>query len=82
VTVSIHFLSDLWRSARRPRVLRRCLVIAAVVGTVLTTINLGDLILRGPLDVRLAMKIGANFVVPFIVSNLGAMASLPDRRSD
>jgi hypothetical protein len=71
------FCADLWRSARRPAVLRRCLIISVVVGTVLTTVNLGDVIWRGAIDLPVVLKIGANYLVPFIVSNLGAMTPLP-----
>jgi hypothetical protein len=70
------FLRDLWRSARRPAVFRRCVLIAVVVGSLLTAVNLGGSIVRGDVDVHVLLKIAANFCVPFIVSNLGAMASL------
>ncbi|MGE3601664.1 MAG: hypothetical protein AB7N70_39690 [Dehalococcoidia bacterium] len=73
----VRFCVDLWCSARRPAVLRRCLIVAAVVGTVLTAVNLGDVIWQGAVDLRVALKIVANFLVPFVVSNLGAMTSLP-----
>ena len=42
----------------------------------LTAVNLGGSIVRGDVDVHVLLKIAANFCVPFIVSNLGAMASL------
>jgi hypothetical protein len=73
----IRFCVDLWMSARRPNVLRRCLVVAAVVGTILTAVNLGDVIWRGAIDLPVVLKIGANYVIPFVVSNVGAMTSLP-----
>jgi hypothetical protein len=71
------FLADLWRSARRPPVLRRCATIAAVVGTLLTVVNLGDVVLAGYADWRLGVKVVFNYVLPFVVSNLGAVSSLP-----
>jgi hypothetical protein len=55
----------------------RCLAIAAVVGSVLTAVDLGGVIWRGALDLPVVLEIGANFLVPFIVSNLGAMTTLP-----
>jgi hypothetical protein len=58
-------------------VYRRCVVIAAVVGTLLTAVNLGGVIWRGAVDLPVLLKIGANFLVPFIVSNVGAMTTLP-----
>ncbi len=54
--------------------LRRTVRIAAVVGVVLTAINEGDLLLQGKASSATAIKIGLNFVVPFIVSNLGVLA--------
>jgi hypothetical protein len=77
----VRFCVDLWASARRPAVLRRCLIIAAVVGTILTAVNLGGVIWRGAVDLPVVLKIGANYVVPFVVSNLGAMTSPPTARS-
>jgi len=69
-------MANLWRSARRPAVFRRCVLIAIVVGSLLTAVNLGGSIWRGDVDAHVVLKIVANFLVPFIVSNLGAMASL------
>jgi hypothetical protein len=67
-----------WRSAlaycRRPHHLRRTLRIALVVGLVLTAINQLDVILRGDATAGTWMKCGLNFVVPFIVSNLGLLS--------
>ncbi len=72
----IAFCVDLWRSARRPAILRRCATIAAMVGTILTLVNQGDAVLAGRLDAALWWKVPANYLVPFLVSNLGAMSSL------
>lgn len=75
----ITFCLDLWHSARRPAILRRCAAIAAVVGTLLTLVNQGDVILAGRGDASLPLRIVANYLIPFTVSNLGAMSSLPPR---
>jgi hypothetical protein len=53
--------------------LRRTLRIALVVGIVLTAINQLDVILRGDAVAITYVKCGMNFVVPFIVSNLGLL---------
>jgi hypothetical protein len=45
-----------------------------VVGIVLTAINQLDVILRGDAVGLTYVKCGKNFVVPFIVSNLGLLA--------
>ena len=61
------------RYCGRPERLRRTLLIALVVGTVLTAINQLDVILRGDATTATAVKCGLNYVVPFIVSNLGLL---------
>ncbi len=76
----VRFFSDLWRSACRPAVFRRCGAVAVAVGTVLSLINQGDLIVAGRFDRVLVLRIIGNYVIPFVVSNLGAMTSLPDAR--
>jgi hypothetical protein len=54
--------------------LRRTIRIAAVVGLVLTAINEGDGLVRGAISVAIGIKIVFNFLVPFVVSNLGVLA--------
>lgn len=54
--------------------LRRTVRIALVVGTVLTAINQGDVLVRGQASAATAVKIVFNFLIPFIVSNLGVLA--------
>lgn len=76
-----------WRDAiqycRQPAHLRRTVRIALVVGLVLTTINELDVILRGEAVAATWVKCAVNFVVPFVVSNIGLLsgrsASKPDR---
>jgi len=54
---------------------RRCLVIALVVGTVITLINEGDVIFSGGLSGADGAKIPLNYVVPFVVSSLGYVSA-------
>lgn len=54
--------------------LRRTLRIAFVVGAILTLINQADVILGGDARTLTWVKVGLNFCVPFIVSNLGLLA--------
>ncbi|MGH9671350.1 MAG: nitrate/nitrite transporter NrtS [Terriglobales bacterium] len=54
----------LWRST----------VIAAVVGTVLTAINQGDLLFRGALTSNLLWKVPLTYAVPFVVATLAALS--------
>lgn len=58
----------------RPAHLRRTLGIALVVGVVLTIVNQGDVILSGDATAMTWVKCGLNFVVPFLVSNLGLLS--------
>lgn len=58
-----------------PEALRRCIVVALVVGSVLTLVNQGDLLLDGRLPAALAIKIPLNFLVPFLVSSTGYIAA-------
>lgn len=55
------------------RVLRRNLLIALVVGTLLSTAKQLDVVLREPMSARLGAKILFNFVVPFTVSSVSAV---------
>ena len=57
----------------KPSNLRRTLSIAAAVGVVLTAINEGDLLVEGKASAATAVKIAMNFVIPFLVSNLGVL---------
>ena len=70
-----------WRAAlvvcRNPSTLRRTVRIALVVGAVLTLINQLDVIVGGDATWLTGVKIGLNFCVPFIVSNLGVLAARP-----
>jgi hypothetical protein len=71
----LRFFSRLWQSARRPNVARRCFVIALAVGTVLSVINQWDALTSGDVPPVVWLRIAANYLVPFVVSNLGALAS-------
>jgi len=46
---------------------------ANLEGTLLTLINEFDAILGSRSDPEFAWRVGANYVIPFVVSNLGAM---------
>jgi len=72
-------MADLWRNACRPHVFRRCGGVALVVGTLLSLLNQGDAMLAGRFDTVVALRIVGNYLIPFIVGNLGAMTSVPPR---
>ena len=59
--------------------LRRTAAIAVVVGTILTLLNEGDVILGGNAGSATAVKAGLNFLVPFVVSNLGMLSGRDGR---
>jgi hypothetical protein len=59
--------------ARREH-LRRTLVIALVVGLVLTAVNQLDVIVSGDATTLTWIKSATNFLVPFVVSNLGLLS--------
>jgi hypothetical protein len=67
-----------WRAALaycgRREHLRRTIRIALVVGLILTAINQLDVILAGDARTITWVKCGLNFVVPFVVSNLGLLS--------
>jgi hypothetical protein len=52
-----------------------------VVGTVLTLINHADHILGGDATGATWAKVGLNFVVPFIVTNVGMLAGRTDHEA-
>jgi hypothetical protein len=61
-------------TCRQPANLRRTLTIALVVGCILSIINQGDVIAHGNATSATVVKVCLNFVVPFVVSNLGVLA--------
>ena len=69
-----------WRTTReairvvlyRPN-LRKTLVIALVVGTVLFSINQLDVVLRGDATTGVWVKTATTYLVPFCVSNAGVL---------
>jgi hypothetical protein len=72
---------DALRIVLRPEHLRQTLTIALVVGTILTAINQADVIVRGDATTTTLAKAALNYLVPFIVSNLGLLAGARGRRS-
>jgi hypothetical protein len=67
-------LTDAIRYCGRREHLRRTLRIAVVVGIVLTAINQSDVLASGHAGTGTYIKCGLNFVVPFVVSNLGLIS--------
>jgi len=67
--------SDALRLLLQRRVLRRCVLTAIVVGTVLSLVNQLHVIAAGEGDTATWLRVGANYVIPFIVSNVGALSA-------
>lgn len=63
-----------WAYCARPNHIRRTLKIALVVGMILTLINQSGVIFAGHATTVTWVRCGLNFVVPFVVSNLGLLA--------
>jgi hypothetical protein len=57
------------------RNLRRTIVIALIVGVVLTAINQGAVITSGHATTATWIRGALNFVVPFLVSNAGLLSA-------
>lgn len=67
--------SGLVRYVFSGRVFKRNVLIALLVGALLTLTNQSDVILRGPMHRNLLVKIGLNFLIPFVVSSVSAYAN-------
>ncbi|MGI8551436.1 MAG: nitrate/nitrite transporter NrtS [Dehalococcoidia bacterium] len=63
------------RTLSDPGVLRRAVITALIVGTVLTVINQGDRLLHGGLTIGMVLRILLTYCVPFCVSISGAVGA-------
>ena len=55
---------------------RRALVFAVVVGSVLVVINHGHALLRGEVDAGRGLRMGLTLLVPYVVSTLSSVLAL------
>ncbi len=58
-----------------PPVFRRSLAISVIVGSLLTCINQGDILIRGSITTLVVVKICLTYMVPFCVSTVSALAA-------
>lgn len=58
----------------KPAHLRRTLAIALVVGSWLTLVNQGDVLLQTGWTAVLCAKVALNILTPFVVANLGLLS--------
>lgn len=66
-------------------ILQRSTIASIVVGTVLTLLNQGDLLLSGRFPPSLWWKVPLTYLVPFLVATYGALGAeraAADRTSD
>ncbi|MGI9203450.1 MAG: nitrate/nitrite transporter NrtS [Woeseiaceae bacterium] len=75
-------MKDWLKVAMRNDVVVRSLKVGAIVGTLLTAINQGDLILSGDLTVAAIWKIPLTYLVPFSVSTYASVSSILAQRED
>lgn len=57
-----------------PAHLKRTLLIACMVGSLLNMLNLGGDLVRAAWTSSLAVKVTLNYLIPFAVSNVGLLA--------
>jgi len=59
----------------RGRTARTAAPIAAVVGTLLSAINQGNVVLDGDIGTGTWLRIGANYLIPFLVASIGFLSA-------
>lgn len=64
----------------RGATVRTCSPVAVVVGTVLSVVNQGDVVLAGMADERVGAKVAANLLIPFLTSSTGALLAVRRRQ--
>jgi hypothetical protein len=69
-------MSDWLEIAMRRDVVVRGLKVGVIVGTILTAVNQGDLILAGALDASSAWKIPLTYLVPYCVSTYAGVSAI------
>ncbi len=64
-----------------PPLVGRSLVICLIVGTILTAINQGNVIVQGDFPAALAWKVPLTYAVPYCVATTGAILNARSKRS-
>jgi hypothetical protein len=68
--------------ARQPKVVKRALKYAVVVGSVLVAINHGEALLRGDVPLSRLLRILLTVTVPYVVSTASAVSAIRDRERE
>ena len=69
-------LPPIWKTAFGTEVVRRALVMSAIVGTVLMVINHGDCMLKGHFSSNCVIKSALTFFVPYAVSTISSVQAI------
>lgn len=64
----------------RGRTARVAVPVAAVVGTVTSVVNQGDVVIAGQVSVVTWVRIAINYLVPFIVASVAYLSACRSRR--
>jgi hypothetical protein len=78
--VSGDAVAEFLRLASAPSVVRRALLYAVVVGSLLIAINHGDAVLSGEITSGRLLKMGLTVLVPYAVSTLSSVSALREPR--
>lgn len=70
---------DAVRQLSRGATLWTCAPIAVVVGSLLSAVNEGDVLVSGMVDKRVVVKLVANMLIPFLTSSTGALFAVRTR---
>ena len=73
-------MTEWFRLASSPPIVRRALRYAIGVGTLLIVINHGDAILRGDLSIARFSRMALTVIVPYCVSTASSVGALRERR--
>lgn len=73
-------MRDWLRVAFQASVLRRGLLYAVLVGSVLVAINHGEALLRGDLNGRRLLRIALTVLVPYLVSTFSSVGAIREFR--
>lgn len=63
------------RLASERSVVRRAAMMSVIVGTILTVINQGDILLNGGFGGRQLLKMGLTYLVPYCVSTISSVGA-------
>jgi hypothetical protein len=68
-----------FRQLSRGATLRCCSPVAIIVGSLLSTVNEGDVLMSGRVNTLVVVKLAENLLIPFLTSSTGALLAVRDR---